>query len=233
MGVVGAADPDCPGGSDLSAVMFSAVGAGDPAAEGVFFHRLGFSVLLRPAVHFQLYPVVGIGVDNRFMGVGSVVLGQLTVVDQSALAQVVLPVLGLQQKISGVGVISEDTGNGAFVPGVALLGKDALTVQPLHNGDDTLAIQKICINGADDFRFFWNHNILAFLVTVAQQKAPPGLSVLKVLTDTPLLIFAGGKALLLGIACQNGEHLYGAVDGIQITDKHCVVIDNNVLEEVE
>lgn len=40
------------------------------------------------------------------MGVGSMVLGYLTVIDKGALGQVVFPVLGLEQKISGVGIAS-------------------------------------------------------------------------------------------------------------------------------
>ena len=125
-GVVGAADPHWAGGSDLPAVVLAAPGAGDHAAERVFPGGLRFAVLLRSAVHFQLYRVIGTDINDRLVGVGGVVLGQLTVIHQSAFGQVVLPEFGLKQKVSGVGVILENPGDGALVPGESLLGQDTL-----------------------------------------------------------------------------------------------------------
>lgn len=36
----------------------------------------------------------------------------------------------------------------------------------------------------------------------------PRLSILEIFLDAPLLILAGGAALLLGVGCQNGEHQF-------------------------
>ena len=115
MGIVGAADPDCSGGGYLSAVMLATTGTGDHAAEGGFCGGLRLSVLLCSAVHFQLYQVIGTDINDRLMGIGGMVLGQLTMIDQSALGQMVLPELGLEQKISGVGVVLENPGHSALV----------------------------------------------------------------------------------------------------------------------
>ena len=139
-GIVSGADPDGAGFPDLSAVMLATTGTGNHATEGVFFRSLLLSVLLRPAVYFQLYRVIGADINDRLVGIGGMVLGQLTVIHQGALGQVVLPVLGLEQKIAGVSVILEDAGDGALVPGESLLGEDALLIQPLHDGGDALAI---------------------------------------------------------------------------------------------
>ena len=206
MGVIGAADPNGTGGSDLSAVVLTAPGASDHATEGVFTGGLLFAVLLRPAVHFQLYRVIGIDVYDRLMGVGGMVLGQLTVVDQGTLGQVVLPEFGLEQKVAGIGVILENPGDGTRMPGESLLGKDTLLIQPLHNGGDALAVQEVRVDGSDDPRFLRNHDVLSIFVTVPQHESPPWLSVFKVLPYPPLLILAGGKTFLLSIACQDGKH---------------------------
>ena len=68
-------------------------------------------------------------------------------VDQGAFGQVILTVLGLEQKVAGIGVILENPGDGTLVPGEALLGQNARLIQSLHNGGDTLAVQKICVDG--------------------------------------------------------------------------------------
>lgn len=61
---------------------------------------------------------IGTDINDRFVGVGGMVLGQLNTIHQGALGQVILPELGLKQKVSGIGVILEDAGDGTLVPGV-------------------------------------------------------------------------------------------------------------------
>ena len=53
--------------------MLATIGAGDQATEGIFLRGLLLAVLLRPAVHFQLYRVIGTNINDWLMGVAGMV----------------------------------------------------------------------------------------------------------------------------------------------------------------
>lgn len=55
----------------------------------------------------------------------------------------VFPELGLQQKISGVGIIAEDPLHGTLVKHAAALGGISAFVQPFGDGGDTLSSQVV------------------------------------------------------------------------------------------
>ena len=132
--------------------------------------------------------------------------GQLTLILPGDLCQMVFPELGLQQKISGVGIIAEDPLHGTLVKHAAALGGISAFVQPFGDGGDTLSSQVVIEDASDDLRFFRNNGQLPVLPAVAQHEESPGDAFFKVPFHPLLLVFAGGETFLLGIACQNGKH---------------------------
>ena len=191
-GVVGGADPDGAVFAHLSPVMLAAVGAYQFACEGVNGIAAVAVIFVCPVLDFLLDSKKGVQDDDGRVGIGGMVLGQLTVVDEGTLGQVVFTVDLLEQKISGVGVIPQQLTDARPAPLVAQFCSRTAFLQVTDDGRDPQAGKVQMENGADDLRFFRNDSIFAIVVAVAQHDPLPGHTLLKILSDAPFLIFAGG-----------------------------------------
>jgi len=90
------------------AVVLSADPA-DVTAEWILLLPAGSPVVFLPSsLHLGLDPVVGIQVDDGFVGSFHVVLRKLAVVVAAFLCDVVLPIGLLKKQVSGVGIIPQD-----------------------------------------------------------------------------------------------------------------------------
>lgn len=96
------------------------------------------------------------------------VSGQLTLILPGDLCQMVFPELGLQQEISGVGIIAKDPLHGTFVEYAAVLCNIAAFIQPPGDGGDALPGDVIGKNASDNFGFFRDNDQLIPLPAVAQ-----------------------------------------------------------------
>lgn len=147
------------------------------------------------------------------MGVRRVILGQLSLVFPGDFGQMVLPEFGLEQEIPGIGIVAENSFHGTLVEHTAALGGIPAFVQPFGDGGDTLSSQVVIEDASDDLRFFRDDGQLPILTAVAQHEESPGDAFFKVPFHPPLLVFAGGEAFLLGIACQDGKHQFSVSGG--------------------
>lgn len=168
VGIVGGADPDRPCGGGLVAVVFAAVGAGDPPRKGGCFLWLAGGILFFSPLDFRLNGFKGFRRNDSFMGVRCMVAGQFPAVFSGNFRQVVFPEFCLEEKIPGVGIIAEDPLHGALVKHAAALGGISAFVQPFGDGGDTLSSQVVIEDASDDLRFFRDNDQLIPLPAVAQ-----------------------------------------------------------------
>ena len=146
------------------------------------------------------------------------ILGQFSLILPGDFGQMVLTKFGLEKEISGIGVVAQDPVHGTLVKDAATLGGIPFLVELLDNGGSSFSIQIVPKDSSDNIRFFRYHHQLAVLSMVSQHEEAPWNALLKVAPDPPLLIFTGGEAFFLGIACQDGEHQFsvggGGIDGL-------------------
>ena len=147
------------------------------------------------------------------MGIRCMILGQFSLILPGDFGQMVLTKFGLEKEISGIGVVAQDPVHGTLVKDAATLCGIPFLVESLDNGGSSFSIQIVPKDSSDNIRFFRDHHQLSVLSTVPQHEEAPWNALLKVAPDPPLLIFTGGEAFFLGIACQDGEHQFSVVGG--------------------
>ena len=158
------------------------------------------------AGHLRLHRLVVLHADDGLVGVFRMIHGQLTTVGERLFGDVVLPKCGLKEQVASVGVVPQHLPNTGAAPGMAVAGGLALGVQLFHDGLDAHAGEVVGENTPHDLALLWLDDVNAILVPIPQHLSRPGLAVLEVFLDAPLLIFAGGEALLLCVGCQDGQH---------------------------
>lgn len=168
VGIVGGADPDRPCGGGLAAVVFAAVGAGDPPRKGGCFLWLAGGILFFSPLDFRLNGFKGFRRNDSFMGVRCMVAGQFPAVFSGNLRQVVFPEFCLEEKIPGVSIVAKNALHGTLVEYAAVLCNIAAFVQPPGDGGDALPGEVIGKNASDDLGFFRDSDQLIPLPAVAQ-----------------------------------------------------------------
>ena len=163
-------------------------------------------MLFSPALDFLLNCIKSININDGFVRIGRVILRQLPIVYKSAFCEVIFTIFRLQQQVAGVCIVAKNTHYSAPMPYATLLRKYSSFIKRFHNCFNPLSRKKICINTFYDFSFFGNNNILTVLVSVAEHKSSPRLTLRKILTDSPFLIFTHRKAFFLGIGSKNTEY---------------------------
>ena len=190
--------------------MFAAVSAYDQAGKRIPSGEASgrWNIFCCPLCDFGLHRFVVIHADDGLVRSLSMVHRELAIVDHGLFRQMVFPEGPLKEKVSGVGVISEDAADAGFTPISTVSGFHTVCVQALSDGDNTLAGKELPENAADRFGFVRLDDVNAIPVAVAEEGPVPRLALLAILTHTPSLIFAGRKALLLCIGRKDRKHQF-------------------------
>lgn len=83
---------------------------------------LGGRVLLFSPLNLRLDGIKGFRRNDGFVCVRRVIPGQLSLVLPGDFGQMILPEFGLEQEISGIGIVAENSFHGTLVEHVAALG---------------------------------------------------------------------------------------------------------------
>ena len=112
----------------------------------------------------------------------------------------------LEQKISGICLIAKDFPHAGIVEPIA---ESCLMPFPVERFHYRLNSQARKVQGKDflhNSRFVGDDRQNAFNIPISEGCVVPWQSFFKVSSDSPLLIFADGKGLLLCVARENTQH---------------------------
>src|SRR5690606_39034289 len=131
------------------------------------------SVFPCAAFNFSLHRIELFCADYCLMSSGGTVFRKLPIVFQCTLCKVVFAVCLLQEKVSRIGAVSENSSDSMLVPFIPVSGFDAVSIQPVHNGHDAFARKVFSVNAAYDFSFFRANHICSVLIAITENCAVP------------------------------------------------------------
>ena len=141
------------------------------------------------------------------MGAFGVVLRQLATIETFPLRQVIFNVSFLQQCVSGIFLVLQDTAHGFSLPFAAQPAGNALLTQRLRDSPLSHAVQAGSEDEANDLSLpLVNNDASLFPAIAVKQRQVHGLSLREIFADAPFAVIRNALTLLLRKRSEDGQH---------------------------